>query len=301
MVVFLVVGSIIVVIALFFVAKMFAGKLIFPNIKSYEECISLTEKNNEVMVNQVDKLNHKDIKLPMSRGYNIIGKLFIQDNAKGVVILSHGITWNMIGSYKYVTLFYNRGYNVFIYDHRNHGKSGGSNTSFGYYEKLDLQEIITYLTNKFGSDFIIGLHGESMGAATVIQIAGIERRIDFVIADCPFSELKTLLLYRMKKDYGYSFPFIFPLVNLYLRVLYGWSIEKSSPIYYAKKIEVPTLYIHGEKDFYVPTNMSRELFEVTRGEKELYISTGAAHAKSYMKNEKEYKEVVNRFLTKYGF
>ena len=40
------------------------------------------------------------------------------------MIFCHGVTVNKMNSVKYARLFLNRGYNVVIYDHRRHGKTG---------------------------------------------------------------------------------------------------------------------------------------------------------------------------------
>ncbi|MGQ0453143.1 alpha/beta hydrolase, partial [Bacillus sp. SS-TM] len=101
-------------------------------------------------------------------------------------IQSIGETVNKINSVKYANLFLKRGYNVLIYDHRRHGKTGGKTTSYGYYEKHDLKSVVDWLKNRFGTNITLGIHGESMGAATLLQYAGlVEDGADFYIADCP--------------------------------------------------------------------------------------------------------------------
>lgn len=59
-----------------------------------------------------------------------------------------------------------------IYDQRRHGKTGGDTTSYGYYEKFDLQAVVDWLFIEEGEDLLLGIHGESMGAATTLLYAG---------------------------------------------------------------------------------------------------------------------------------
>ena len=63
----------------------------------------------------------------------------------------------------------------------------GKTTSYGYYEKHDLKSVVDWLKSRFGTNITLGIHGESMGAATLLQYAGlVEDGADFYIADCPF-------------------------------------------------------------------------------------------------------------------
>ena len=66
-------------------------------------------------------------------------------------------------------MFLKRGFAVFIYDHRNHGLSGGSDTSYGYYEKFDLKKCTDWVFDKLGKDIMEGLHGEEDDYVPVIM------------------------------------------------------------------------------------------------------------------------------------
>ena len=106
------------------------------------------------------------------------------------------MTENKINSVKYARLFERLGFNSVIYDHRRHGDSGGKTTSFGYYEKIDLKAIVDIIREEIGNDALLGIHGESMGAATTILYAGtFDDKADFHIVDCPFSDFTEQVLH----------------------------------------------------------------------------------------------------------
>ncbi len=68
-------------------------------------------------------------------------------------------------------------------------------------KNLTLQILVDWAFQQLDETGIVGTHGESLGAATTLQHAAIDKRISFAIADCPFSDLTELLKYRFKEDY----------------------------------------------------------------------------------------------------
>ena len=56
-------------------------------------------------------------------------------NKSKVAIICHGHTMNRLNSLKYANIFYDKGYNVIVYDHRYFGESDGKFCSMGFYEE----------------------------------------------------------------------------------------------------------------------------------------------------------------------
>lgn len=216
------------------------------------------------------------------------------------MIFCHGVTVNKINSVKYANLFLNRGYNVFIYDHRRHGKTGGKTTSYGYYEKYDLKTVVDWLKDRFGTNIILGVHGESMGAATLLQYAGmVEDGADFYIADCPFSDFYEQLHHRLKVEFHLPKWPLLPLANAVLKVRDGYTIREVSPIDCVKNINNPVLFIHSKDDDYILCDMTKALYEAKENNKQLFIAEHGAHACSYNENRQEYEDAVDQFLETY--
>ena len=60
------------------------------------------------------------------------------------------------------------------------------------------------------------------------------------------------------------------------------------------------LFIHGDQDAYVLTEMVYDLYKAKPEPKQLWIVPGAAHAVSYKENPKAYTEKVRAFLERYN-
>ncbi|MER2254846.1 MAG: alpha/beta hydrolase, partial [Priestia megaterium] len=236
--------------------------------------------------------------LPSSLGYNIAGTVIKQHDHNRFMILSHGVTVHSLNSMKYARLFLKLGWNVVLYDHRRHGKSEGKTTSYGYYEKLDLQSVVHWVKEQFGSTISLGIHGESMGAATTLLYAGMEDGADFYIVDCPFSDLEELLAYRLKQDFHLPKQLVMPAANIILKWREGYSFKDVSPISVVDQIKHPVLFIHSKEDDYILPKMTEQLHAKKMGAKRMYLAPVGTHARSYADNPEEYEQVIESFLEK---
>ncbi|KLV27115.1 alpha/beta hydrolase [Niallia circulans] len=271
----------------------------------------MKKKDNDFIVNRekeagrldpvsYENLTKQEITIPSPYGYDLKAILVEPFDTKKYVIISHGVTENKTSSIKYMNLFLERGFNGIIYDHRRHGESGGKNTSFGYYEKFDLKQIVDWLKQEKGKDILLGIHGESMGAATMILYAGgIEDGADFYIADCPFSDFKELLDYVIKQEIKLPGKIFIPIANLFLRARARYSIKDISPISVIDKIKSPMLFIHSKKDDFILPEMTQKLFDKKKGPKKLFFAVNGTHAQSYNENKEAYEKAVDDFLKEY--
>jgi dipeptidyl aminopeptidase/acylaminoacyl peptidase len=293
--------SLFILILVFILAAFyFSNVALKPKTFDYDETYNIELDRGRIVRDEFEKLQRDEVFIKSPYGYTIHGFYFSNVNSKKTVILAHGITYTLYGSVKYINMFLKRGFNVLIYDHRFHGKSGGNYCTFGYYEKYDLKACTDWVLGLTGSDTIVGLHGESMGAATVLQNLKIDNRIAFCIADCPYSDLMEIL--RLRLDSDYHLP-AFPLLNfssLISRLRFKMFFKDVSPIRDISDAETPVFFIHGENDNYIPNNMSVDMYNIKRGKKKLYIAPNADHAQSYINNKEEYDTLVGEFLEEIG-
>jgi len=234
--------------------------------------------------------------IPSIFGYPLYGLFFPIAGSTKTMILCHGYTYNLYGSVKFLCLFLARGYNVLIYDHRYHGRSGGRFTTFGFYEKDDLKACVDWVLAKIGEESLVGTHGESLGAGVVLQHAAIDPRIAFAIADSGYSDLERLLKLRMHEDFHLPVFPVFPLADLVGRLRCGIEISEVSPIRMLKNVETAILLIHGVNDTLIPCQMSMELFDQRPQSRRLYLVPGARHAETYVVDQTAYTQHLDAFL-----
>lgn len=270
--------------------------------KADEVIVDREKKAGRLNLDEYERLPKQEVLIASPLGYNLKTVIVEPHQNKRYIIIAHGVTENKMNSIKYMNLFLARGFNAVIYDHRRHGESGGKTTSFGHYEKYDLKTIVDWLREEKGPDVQIGIHGESMGAATMLLYAGmLEDGADFYIADCPFSDFKSQLTYMLKKEMKLPPKIVIPVADLFLRMRQKYSIKDVSPISVIENIRKPILFIHSKKDDFILPTMSEALFERKPGPKKLYLASNGVHAQSLNENKNDYERAIDEFLNEYVF
>ena len=216
------------------------------------------------------------------------------------MIMVHGHGHNMMGSLKYLPLFLSRGFKVLIYDQIHSGISEGKFTTMGMVEAQDLSLIIDSLYQSDLKPELLGLLGESMGAATVIMNICNDHRAHFAIADCPYADLEEQLAYRLKYAYKLGkFPLL-PIGSLISKLRAGFFWKQVSPIRQLVENQgmpdIPVLFAHGLKDTYIPAAAAKRLFEAKTGYRDLLLSEDAKHTESICKDNQAYDQAVSRLI-----
>ena len=213
------------------------------------------------------------------------------------ILLSHGYTDNRFGSLKYTKMYLDLGFNVIVYDLRGHGENEPTFCTYSARERKDLIVLIQDCRDRY-QPAILGIHGESLGAATSIACLEEKPQIDFVVADCGFSDISNVLKGGVK-----SMHLPEGLVSLAsgcARLRYGYSYDMMRPIDSLADNEVPILFIHGAEDSFILPENSERMEKETKGYSELHLIPEATHAASVLTAPAEYKEIVAAFLTKIG-
>lgn len=230
-------------------------------------------------------------------GYLIRGVYLKPLETKNTVIICHGVTENKINSMRYARMFERLGFNSVVYDHRRHGESEGKTTSYGHYEKFDLQAVFTTIREEIGEEAILGIHGESMGAATTLLYAGtIEDNADFYVSDCAFSNFPQLLKSIFENVVPIDAKYTISFADFFMRIRDGYSVKDVMPIDAVAHIEKPVLFIHSTPDDFIPYTMAEELYELKPEPKRLKLFEQGEHAKSFNENSGDYEQTVAKFL-----
>nr|WP_206529120.1 alpha/beta hydrolase [Clostridium perfringens] len=296
-----------IIVIIFFLAT---GLYIFKStvtreLHDIEKSYTRYVENNlfdEALYNSASK---EDITLKSFDGLNLTSTLIMNENPTNkFIVLVHGVSICYVGSLKYFDIFYKNGFNVLIVNQRRHGKSEGKYSTYGFYEKYDVNMWIEYLKSRFGNDIILGLHGESMGAGTVMETIPLNDSIKFVIEDCGYSNFHELIGFQITHAYKNRLvrkilrpSLIF--ANFFMKTKAKFSMKKIVPIDIVASTSLPMMFIHGKEDYFVPWYMAVDLYKAkTKGYKELYLVEGAKHAEALEVNKILYEKKIMTFIEK---
>jgi len=239
-----------------------------------------------------DGLQKTDYTVSSDDGYVLHAQL-IQNTipTNRYVIISHGYTDNRFGTLKYAKMYLDLGFNVIIYDQRGHGENEPTFCTYSARERKDLLALVEDARARYENMTILGLHGESLGAATSVAVLQYKPEVDFVVADCGFSNIKEVLMGK-----GSVPGWTVDMVSFFAKRRDGYSYGEMRPVDCLAENQVPICFIHGAEDTFIPPKHSEEMKAATKGYRELHIMDGANHAQSVLVNPKEYKKIVELFI-----
>lgn len=245
---------------------------------------------------------HEKIEIRSKFRYKLFARIFkTEQESHKWIIISHGWTSKGLGQYKYVDLYRELGYNVLVVDHRYSGESGGRCISFSYFEKHDLISWIDEI-QKRDPKAEFGIYGESMGAATAIYVASMDKRIEFLISYCAYTSVirlyKEVLLEKLSDKSEVIKKFVltaFVPFKVLTYLLYGVKIASIDTCKAIREVKIPTLIMHSKADKLININNAYDLLAV-KPDAEYIEFEESAHALSYTKYPEKFKEGIQTFI-----
>lgn len=166
-------------------------------------------------------------------------------------------------------------FNILLIDFRYFGESGGTHTTLGSKERLDVEAALLFLESRGFEK--AGVFGFSLGGAAAILQAAQDDRISAIVSYASFADV-TLL----GKDVYSHLPIIrdalVPLMNFWAKMF--WDVDAAySPQDAAQYIKIPILIIHSRQDDQIPFHHAELLRDALRNNEyaEFYFMESGLH------------------------
>jgi uncharacterized protein len=238
---------------------------------------------------------------------------------RGLIVFAHEFCADMSSCARYCHPLQKIGYDILTFDFRGHGQS---ECPPGYTPRQwvtdrdldDMRGAAAYAARwlqEHGYEPEFGVFGISRGACAALLIAAENPLIKALVADGAFST-DTTIEYFMRR-----WAYIFAEV----RVVYEnhppafWRFLRWAMLYCARRefkcrfpsvrkaickmTPRPILFIHGERDSYLPVEQSRRLYALAPQPKALWIAPGARHNQAVVHHPDFYRELTTRFFDRH--
>jgi len=172
-----------------------------------------------------------------------------------VLLWSHGNGGNIANRADVLVALRARGVSLLAYDYRGYGKSTGRPSEAGV--RLDVRAVYESERARGTPAARIVCFGESLGSAVTIQLA-VERPCAGVVVVSPFTTLAEVA----RRHYG---------------PLGGLAGDRFDALGAVRRLTVPLLVAHGDRDEIVPFDLGERLFAAAPEPKQFLRVAGAHH------------------------
>ncbi|MGE3180678.1 MAG: alpha/beta hydrolase [Phycisphaerae bacterium] len=264
-------------------------------------------------------LEGESIRFPAYDGLPLNGSLIPGNPLKkrrGLLVFAHEFCADMTSCARYCRALHEAGYDILTFDFRAHGQSDADadytpRQWVSDRELFDLRGAIAFAETHLRDHDLpveIGLIGISRGACAAILGAAEAESVKAIVADGAFSTDTTIEFFM--KRWAYIFA--------RLRFVYEnhppifWRFLRWTMMHFAKKEfkcafpsvrktlrkmnPRPILFIHGEKDSYLPVEQSRRLYALAAQPKYLWVVPGARHNQAAVVQAANYGRITTDFF-----
>lgn len=218
--------------------------------------------------------------------------------ARGTMILCHGLNRTRIEMLPKAAFARELGYSALLFDFRHHGQSGGTITTLGYQERLDVLGAVRYVRGEQKAARPVVAWGVSMGAAASLMAAADSPEIDGVISDSTFLSMEDTASHHLKLFLPLpAFPIAYEVIH--------WTAWRGgfrpSDLDLGRAVDRigvrPILFVGVEGDRRMPPEIARALFARSKSPgKQLLILPGTRHGEGFNQAREQYQKAVREFL-----
>ncbi len=238
-------------------------------------------------------LPRQEVRFNARDGVALGGWWMPAENARGTLIVCPGLNGSADKDVPQTVPLHQAGFNVLLFDWRAHGRSKGELVTFGALEQADLFGALDYVQREHGAEHV-GVLGLSMGAGVALMIAAQDERIAALVVDGVYPTLKGMAVSYLRtrgvpRRVGRALS---GMVLLMGSLRAGHWLLDVQPRRYARRVHVPTLFIHAEHDEFASARDVENMRATMDAPAELWIAPDCAHREAFQRHEEAYNRRV---------
>jgi uncharacterized protein len=223
-------------------------------------------------------LDYEDVWFDTSDDVRLHGWMVPSEDSSALMLFCHGNAGNISHRVDNLRRLHDIGLNVFIFDYRGYGQSGGLISEAGFY--LDAEAAYTVARqHATARNLKLVIFGRSLGGTAAVHL-GAQFVCSGIILESAFTHMAAMAR-----------------VHFPLPVPGGLLRHKLNALEKISRIKAPVLFVHGDRDNIVPINLGRELFDATKAPKEFMTIQGAGHNDTYFVGGQAYFDKIRDFIS----
>lgn len=218
-------------------------------------------------------------------------------DSRGLVLLFHGYTGTKSDLLDPAKVFHDLGFSTILTDFRGSGDSSESYTTVGFVEAEDVAAVCAFAASGLREPPArTVLYGVSMGAAALMRAVALGKaKPERILVEVVFDRLITTTRRRFDLMRVPSWPAAEALLFWAgcQADLDPWAHD---PVEYAKKITIPALVLHAEKDPRATLEQGQAVHAALAGPRTLVVFEKAEHQSLVRADPEKWKREVAAFL-----
>ena len=260
------------------------------------------DKENAGLTPKSFELPYEDVSFNAPDGVTLKGWWVPAPEARGTVVLVHGLNRSRIEMVKKVPFLHKQGWNALLFDLRHHGESGGSASSFGFFEKQDVHAATAFARSRAQGPVV--LWGVSLGGASATLAAAEDPGVAALVCDSSYRSLRDTVSHHLRLFRGFRW---------WLRIVPNWPVANEVVYWIGRRarfdpdaVDVrgaaahlaprPCLFVCNSGDRRMPSEIAFELKAAAGPQAHVLVVPGTSHGGAYRDGTAAYESAVTELL-----
>ena len=248
------------------------------------------------------QLGFEEAAFTSSDGVPLKGWWVAAPQAKGTVVLVHGLNRSRVEMLRKLPFLHGRGWNALLFDLRRHGESGGELRTLGWHERLDVKAALAEARRRSPAPLVVW--GVSLGAASAMFAAADDPEVAGVVSDSSYRSLEDTLRHHVAYVRQLRF-WLKPLPSglLAAEALFwlgrtgGFDTGEADVVRAAARLAGrPALFVANAGDWRMPTDIAFDLKAAAGKGARVLVVPGRKHGHAYRDGTAAYESAVGELL-----
>jgi pimeloyl-ACP methyl ester carboxylesterase len=260
------------------------------------------DKENKDMTPASFELASEDVAFKAADGVELKGWWVPAQDARGTVVLVHGLNRSRIEMVRKAPFLHSHGWNALLFDLRHHGDSGGASTTFGYREKEDVRAAVALARSRSSAPVVVW--GVSLGAASAVLAAAEDPTVAGVVCDSTYRSLRDTVHHHLG---------LFRRFAWWLSIVPSWPVADEIVFWMGRRggfdpdaVDIraaagrlhgrPALFVANSDDRRMPKEIAFELQKAAGEKAQVLIVPGTSHGGAWRDGTAAYEAAVSAVL-----